>query len=173
MTERTLKRRCIKRDKWHVAKKLQALNSVSYSSGWRPSWNLRKSQWVRTSLFVSQFQPESGPHGAGRDQSCMSPLPVVVQPQPRLATALLKDQQQHPATASSPVSKALLILDATHPANFTHFISGSSFLTVLCPLVSACAVSSSWNSFSLVTNSDDGNTNDNHLLGTSLCQTLC
>lgn len=111
---------------------------------------------------------QSGPHGAGRDQSCMPPLPVVVRPRPCLATALLEDQQQHPAASSSPVCKALLILDPPHPANFTHFISGSSFLIVLYPLVSACAVSSSWNSLSLVTNCDDGNTNDCHLLGTSL-----
>lgn len=99
MTERTLKRRCRKRDKWHAAKKLLALNSVSDSSGWRPSWHFRKKQRGRTPLFTNQFQPESV-HAEQAEIS--SGCPSACRAAARPATALLQNQQQRPVATLLP-----------------------------------------------------------------------
>lgn len=154
-----------KRDKWHAAKKLQALNSVSYSFGWRLSWNFRKSQRVRTSLFIGRFWPESLVHV---EQAEISPLCLLC---PRVPTALLKAQQQC-------IAAAVLSGGVQSPSR-SWIRSTQLTLPLSCPGVffPHCPISSGLGLCSFLEHlpscySDDDN-NGYHLLSTYLCQTPC
>lgn len=109
-------------------------------------------------------------HGGQAEGSPVSPLPTAVKPP--LATALLKEQ--HPQPHSSRVCKPLPGPGSlAHPAKFTPFISRGLLSSPSHFLRYRLVLSSSQNTFPLVTNSGEDNNKGYHLLSTYLCKIPC
>lgn len=121
-------------------------------------------------IFIhrSVLARKSGSRRAGRDQSLVSPLPVVVYP--RVATALLKAQQR--CTAAADLSGAQTPSRSwICPTQLTLPLSFPGVFFPHCPISSGLGLCSFLERLPSCYSDDDNN--GYHLLSTYLCQTPC